>query len=194
MWRRERLLPNPAIGAGPAGTIAFAMQPAKFLLLPTSAVDASRSNHPGTVQVDRAIWLLSAEPTISPPDRIDSMPKVGLVRPCVASAQETTGPIHSNAYRPTELPPSSASCQKINKLPASNISTCSEAEPIYATSSRTSDELNNSDGSQLAHSNRRTPDSSRPQCFRKPAPAWRQIDQPPLCHAGGLRRGDIALY
>ena len=136
MWRRERLLPNPAIGAGPAGTIAFAMQPAKFLLLPTSAVDASRSNHPGTVQVDRAIWLLSAEPTISPPDRIDSMPKVGLVRPCVASAQETTGPIHSNAYRPTELPASSASCQKINKLPASNISTCSEAEPIYATSSK----------------------------------------------------------
>jgi hypothetical protein len=64
------------------------------------------------------------------------MPMVGPARPCDASAQETTRPILSTAHRPTELPASSASCQKINKLPASNISTGAEAEPIYATSSR----------------------------------------------------------
>ena len=55
-------------------------------------------------------------------DRFDAQ-GLGLVRPGVPSAQETTGPIHSNAYCPTELPASSASCQKINKLPASDIST-----------------------------------------------------------------------
>lgn len=64
------------------------------------------------------------------------MPMVDPARLCAASAQETTGPIHSTAHRPTELPASSASCQKINKLPASNISTCPETESIYATSSR----------------------------------------------------------
>jgi len=135
MWRRERLLPHPAIGAGPAWTIAFARLPAKFLPLPTFAVDASRLNHSGTVRVDRAIWLLSAEPTRSPLDRIDSTPTVDLVRPCDASAQETNGPIYSTAHRPTELPASFASCKKINKPTGSNVSTCSEAEPIYATSS-----------------------------------------------------------
>jgi hypothetical protein len=54
MWRREKLLPNSAIGEGPAWTIALAWLPAKFLPLPTSAVDASKLKHPGTARVDRA--------------------------------------------------------------------------------------------------------------------------------------------
>jgi hypothetical protein len=64
------------------------------------------------------------------------MTTVDLVRPCAASAQETKGLIRSTAHRPTELHASSVSWQKINKPPAPNVSTCSEAEPIYATSSR----------------------------------------------------------
>ena len=59
------------------------------------------------------------------------MPRVDHVRPCAASALETEGPIHSTAHRPTELPASSASWKKINKPPASDLSTCSEAEPIW---------------------------------------------------------------
>jgi hypothetical protein len=63
------------------------------------------------------------------------MPTADHGRLFAASAPETEEPKLSTAHRPTELPVSSASWQKINKSPAPNVSTCSEAEPIYATSS-----------------------------------------------------------
>jgi hypothetical protein len=58
-----------------------------------------------------------------------------LAHPYDASVPETEVQVPSTGHRSTSPAVSSASCQKINKLPASYISTCAEAEPIYATSS-----------------------------------------------------------
>jgi hypothetical protein len=95
-------------------------------------LDSSKSDPAG---IDRAIWHRCERPTICPPDRIDSMRKRGPAHPCAASAPETEVTTSVAAFRSTEIP-ASASWQKINKRHASIVGTCSDAEPVYATSSR----------------------------------------------------------
>ena len=89
----------------------------------------------GKIRVDRAIWHQCAKFIKCPPSRIESMPRTDRVCPGAASAQETERPIRSTVHRPTALPASSASWQKLNEPPPSNVGTSSEAEPIYANSS-----------------------------------------------------------
>ena len=117
---------------------ASATLPARRLVLPTSATDASTWTQLGTPRAHRAIGLQFAAPTESLPGTHGARPKGGLAHPCAASVPETVGTISPTAPRSTILAASSASWQKSNKPPASHVSPSFEAAPIYATGSSVS--------------------------------------------------------
>jgi hypothetical protein len=109
------------------------MHSTRRLPLATSAIVASMSREMETRRAEIATRRQSAEPTVCPPDRLDSGLAAAPAYRAAAWVWEAKAQSVSTV-RPS-IASAVSSCQKLNSSHTSRVSACFEAEPIFETRS-----------------------------------------------------------